>query len=284
MSRRSRPGSGRITLGDVAGHVGVSKITVSRALRQPDKVADPLRQRILDAIDALGYIPNRQAGSLASARTHAIALLVPSLSNGVFSDVLRGVDDIVQDTGYQVLLGHSGYSLLEEEHLVSTYLGYGVEGFILPSGQHTERTLSLLSRSGLPVVEIMGLSASPVDMSVGLDHLPDTPLTRGYIDYRLLGCLPTGAIVINIGRGTTLVLDDLMARLDEGHLRGAVLDVFSEEPLDADHPIRGYDNVLITPHISGPTPIRGAIDQLVSYLQAIGRRDFSDAVSREAGY
>ena len=45
-----------------------------------------------------------------------------------------------------------------------------VEGFILPSGQHTERTLSLLSRSGLPVVEIMGLSTSPVDMSVGLDH------------------------------------------------------------------------------------------------------------------
>ncbi|MCX2522677.1 2-hydroxyacid dehydrogenase [Larsenimonas rhizosphaerae] len=119
---------------------------------------------------------------------------------------------------------------------------------------------------------------------VVINLLPDTPLTRGYLNHQLLGCLPKGAVVINIGRGTTLVLEDLMARLDEGHLRGAVLDVFPEEPLNADHPIRGYDNVLITPHISGPTPIKGAIDQLVSYLQAIARKDFSEAVSREAGY
>ncbi|MCM2972005.1 LacI family DNA-binding transcriptional regulator [Larsenimonas suaedae] len=170
MSRRSRRNSGRVTLDDVARHVGVSKITISRALRQPDKVSAPLKTKIEHAIELLGYIPNRQAGSLASARSHAIALIVPSLSNGVFSEVLRGVDEVFQQSGYQVLLGHSGYSIHEEERLVNTYLSYGVEGFIVSSGQHTERTLALLKRSGLPVVEMMGIPKAPLDMAVGLDH------------------------------------------------------------------------------------------------------------------
>ncbi|WP_106477623.1 HTH-type transcriptional regulator GntR [Phytohalomonas tamaricis] len=170
MVRRARRSSGRVTLQDVAKYVGISKITVSRVLREPHRVSPELKERVEQAIERLGYIPNRQAGALASARSHSIALLVPSLSNLVFSEVLRGVADVFDDTGYQVLLGHSSYSAFEEERLISTYLSYGVDGFIISGSRHTDRARELLIRSQLPVVEIMELPAKPIDMAVGFSH------------------------------------------------------------------------------------------------------------------
>ncbi|RKR06792.1 LacI family transcriptional regulator [Kushneria sinocarnis] len=170
MTRRTRRTSGRVTLDDVARRVGVSKITISRALREPWRVSEGLRQRIHAVIDELGYIPNRQAGALASARSRSIALLVPSLSNAVFSEVIRGVDEGFAGSGYQVLLGHTSYSREEEAHLIDTYLSFGVDGFIISGSQHTDSARQRLSRCGLPICEIMELPESPLDMAVGLDH------------------------------------------------------------------------------------------------------------------
>lgn len=170
MARRARRSSGRVTLEDVARQVGISKITVSRVLREPHRVSPELKARVEQAIEQLGYIPNRQAGALASARSHCVALLVPSLSNQVFSEVLRGVADVFEDSGYQVLLGHSSYSTFEEERLVSAYLSFGVDGFIISGSRHSARVRELLERSRLPVVEIMELPDAPLDMAVGFSH------------------------------------------------------------------------------------------------------------------
>lgn len=117
MPRRS---SGRVTLQHIAERVGVTKITVSRALREPHRVSAALRLRIESAIDELGYIPNHSAGTLASGRSHSVALLIPSLSNSVFSEIQRGIQEGLGDAGYQVLIGHTGYSILEEERLIET--------------------------------------------------------------------------------------------------------------------------------------------------------------------
>jgi glyoxylate/hydroxypyruvate reductase A len=83
--------------------------------------------------------------------------------------------------------------------------------------------------------------------------LPATPATDNLLDARRLSLLSEGAAVINAGRGNLIVLDDLMALLDSGHLSGASLDVFPEEPLPADHPLWGYDTGLITPHSAAIT-------------------------------
>ena len=80
----------RITLADVAREVGVSTMTASRAISRPELVTPELRAQIEKAIEALGYVPNRAARALASARSHVIAVLIPSLSNAVFTDVLAG--------------------------------------------------------------------------------------------------------------------------------------------------------------------------------------------------
>ncbi|MCK0768435.1 LacI family DNA-binding transcriptional regulator [Chromohalobacter canadensis] len=167
MPRRS---TGRVTLQDIAERVGVSKVTVSRCLREPQRVSETVRLRIEEAIEVLDYIPNRQAGALSSGRSLSVALLVPSISNSVFSEVQRGVDEGLREAGYQVLMGHTGYSILEEERLIDTFLAYGVDGFVLSSTRHTDHAQRLLTRARLPVVETMELTETPLDVNVGLDQ------------------------------------------------------------------------------------------------------------------
>lgn len=189
MPRRS---SGRVTLQHIAERVGVTKITVSRALREPHRVSKALRLRIESAIEELGYIPNHSAGTLASGRSHSVALLIPSISNGVFSEIQRGIEEGLGAAGYRVLIGHTGYSILEEERLIDTYLSYGVEALILPGTRHTEHARSLLTRARLPVVETLELTETPLDINVGLDqHKAGQAMTRAFLErgYRRIGFL-----------------------------------------------------------------------------------------------
>ena len=83
----------RITLADVAIAADVSPITVSRALRDPDKVSAEARARIDRAIRDLGYVPNPAARALASGRTDIVGMIIPSVSNNVFADVMTGIDE-----------------------------------------------------------------------------------------------------------------------------------------------------------------------------------------------
>ena len=189
MPRRS---SGRVTLQHIAERVGVTKITVSRALREPHLVSAALRLRIESAIDELGYIPNHSAGALASGRSHSVALLIPSLSNAVFSEIQRGIEEGLGQAGYQVLIGHTGYSILEEERLIDTYLSYGVEALILPGTRHTDHARRLLARARVPVVETLELTETPLDINVGLDqHEAGKAMTQAFLDrgHRKIGFL-----------------------------------------------------------------------------------------------
>ena len=81
--------------------------------------------------------------------------------------------------------------------------------------------------------------------------LPNTPDTEGILDARRMALLPEGAYVVNVGRGTAVDQDALIAALGSGHLAGAALDVTVPEPLPADHPLRKAKNLLLTPHVAG---------------------------------
>lgn len=80
--------------------------------------------------------------------------------------------------------------------------------------------------------------------------LPLTPALENILDARLFTALPVGAFVINAGRGRHLVETDLLAALDSGHLGGATMDVFREEPLPDGHPFWTHPKVSITPHVA----------------------------------
>ena len=175
MSQRStlqRPAGLRsVTLKDVAERAGVAPITVSRAINTPDSVSAPLRAQIDAAVTALGYVPNRFAGVLASARSRVVPVIVPSLSNAVFIEVIAGVQTVLEAEGYQALLGNTHYDLARETELVSTLLGWSPAGIIVAGLRHAERTRTLLRDCGRPVVEIMEIGARPIDMNVGLSHV-----------------------------------------------------------------------------------------------------------------
>jgi len=160
----------KLTLIDVAVAAGVSAITVSRVINQPEKVSDALRQQVQKAIDMLGYIPNQYASSLASSKSKVIGVAIPSLSNIVFTDVLRGIYDVMGTTGYKVLLVDTHYSPLEEEKMVRTLLSQSPEALIITGGDQTRTCQNLLQKSRVPVVQIMELLSQPLDMNVGFSH------------------------------------------------------------------------------------------------------------------
>jgi len=160
----------KLTLIDVAVAAGVSAITVSRVINQPEKVSEALRQQVQRAIDLLGYIPNQHASSLASSKSNVIGVAIPSLSNIVFTDVVRGIYDVMGTAGYKVLLVDTHYSPLEEEKMIRTLLSQSPEALIITGGDQTRNCQSLLQKSRVPVVQIMELLVDPLDMNVGFSH------------------------------------------------------------------------------------------------------------------
>ncbi|MGE0238526.1 MAG: hydroxyacid dehydrogenase [Parvibaculaceae bacterium] len=82
---------------------------------------------------------------------------------------------------------------------------------------------------------------------------PLSPETRGMIAARELGLMPKGGILINVARGAVTNEDDVVVALKSGHLGGAAIDVFAEQPLPPGHPFFTLDNVILTPHLAGIT-------------------------------
>ena len=107
---RKRSKSGEIRLTEVAKLAGVSPITASRFFRNPEALSLSKRERVASAAKELGYVPNLAARALASQRTEVIGVLIPSLTNNVFSDVLRGVYDASEGSRYSIQLANTRYS------------------------------------------------------------------------------------------------------------------------------------------------------------------------------
>lgn len=160
----------RPTLQDVANLVGVTKMTVSRYLKDSEQVSPPLRIKIKEALDDLGYIPNRAPDILSKSKSHAIGVLLPSLTNHVFAEVIRGVESILEPAGYQTMLAHYGYSQEAEEARIATLLSYNVDGLIISESFHTERVQKMLSVAGIPVIEIMDSTSPPIEQAIGIDN------------------------------------------------------------------------------------------------------------------
>lgn len=190
---RRRHGDNRVSIEDVAREAGVAPITVSRALNTPDKVSARLRERIDQAVASLGYVPNLIAGGLASAGTRVIPVVVPSLSILTFIEVAHGIQQTLEDAGYQALLGSTDFDLDREASLIDSVLGYSPSGVILTGLRHHNRTVRRLQAWGRPVVEIMELGTPCIDMNVGIDNVRAGAcmarhlLDRGYRRIAFLG-------------------------------------------------------------------------------------------------
>ena len=163
----TRRKSSRVRIEEVAKLAGVSVMTVSRAINNPDAVSAEKRAAIQDAIKKTGYVPNLMAGSLRANKSKIIAVLTPLIKTSVFADIVQGMSDVLDKEGYQILIGSTAYSLEREEQLVRAFLGRRVDGVVMAGVTHTEETRKMLQSEDIAVIETVDLAERPIDMTVG---------------------------------------------------------------------------------------------------------------------
>ena len=159
-----------VTVHDVARVASVSAITVSRALNSPDQLSPATLERVRAAIAKTGYVPNLLAGGLRSAKSKLVAAVVPTVAGPVFLEAIQSLTDTLDEKGYTLLLGQSGYRNSREDALIDAIVGRRPVGIVLTGMMHSAAGRKRLLGSGIPIVETWDLSAAPIDMAVGFNH------------------------------------------------------------------------------------------------------------------
>ncbi|NCO17538.1 MAG: LacI family DNA-binding transcriptional regulator, partial [Alphaproteobacteria bacterium] len=168
-------------------------MTVSRVLRNRGDVSAATRDRVLAASRALGYVPNKIAGALASQRVNLVGVIIPSLSNMVFPEVMTGISSVLDDTGLQPVVGVTNYSPEREESVLYEMLSWRPSGVIIAGLEHTDAARKMLENAGIPIVEIMDIDGTPVDSAVGISHrraglhMAEAIVAAGYRQIGFLG-------------------------------------------------------------------------------------------------
>jgi LacI family transcriptional regulator, gluconate utilization system Gnt-I transcriptional repressor len=158
------------TLADVARLAGVSAMTASRALNQPELVAAETAARIRAAAERLAYVPNRVAGGLSSRKSHVVIAVIPSTLNPVFSEMVEALRRELLRGGYELFLGLSDYATRREDELVDAVIGRRPDAIVLTGVVHSPEVRWRLERAHIPVVETWDLTAAPIDMLVGFSN------------------------------------------------------------------------------------------------------------------
>ena len=159
-----------LTLRDVSEASGVSEMTVSRVLRNRGDVSEATRAKVLEAARTLGYVPNKIAGALASQRVNLVAVIIPSLKNLVFPEVMTGISDVLDETPLQPVVGVTHYKPEREEAVLYEMLSWRPSGVIIAGLEHTEASRAMLRAAKIPIVEIMDTDGDAVDAVVGISH------------------------------------------------------------------------------------------------------------------
>ena len=178
---------------DVARAAGVSRMTVSRALKKNSPVSEDTRKRILQIVRDMNYVPDQMAGSLTTKRSGFVAVLVPSLNNLHFAETVQALTEDLEQIGQQILLGHTDYSTEREEQLVEDMLRRRPEAIVLSYDGHSDRTITLLSDAKVPVIELWERPENPIDHTIGFSNreaaaeMTRALIARGYSKIAFLG-------------------------------------------------------------------------------------------------
>ena len=173
---------------DVANHASVAVGTVSNVLNYPDRVSQRTKDRVLKAIDELGFVRNDAARQLRAGHSRTIGLIVLDVGNPFFTSVVRAAEDAAALLGSAVLLGDSGHDAAREANYIDLFQEQRVQGLLIsPVGDVTER-LDLLRERGVPTVLVDRLADEEKFSSVAVDddaggylaarHLLDTGRRR----------------------------------------------------------------------------------------------------------
>ena len=129
--RRKRP----VTIVDIAAKLGLSPMTVSRSLNSRQDVNEATRKRVLECATAMGYHPNRWAQSLVKRRSMIVGVVIPDIAHSFFAEITTGVEEVLERSGYDILLCHSRAQAARETSEIGMLSSSRVEGLIVASTQ-----------------------------------------------------------------------------------------------------------------------------------------------------
>lgn len=159
------------TISDVAMAAGVSRMTVSKALRGTGRISEATRERVAAIADSMGYVPSSLAGSLSSQTSPLVGVLIPSVSDQVYSGVLAGINAVLTPRGYSSLIGETFFDAANEARLVRMMLSMKPAGLIVTGGlPRTEATTHLLRKCCLRPVQLWDGDCPGPDVTVGISH------------------------------------------------------------------------------------------------------------------
>lgn len=160
-----------VTLREVAQRAGVSTMTASKVMRGAGSISEKTQQKVRQAARDLGYLPNSLAGSLSSRKSRMVAVIIPSISDIVFSEVLSGVNSVLRPRGFQTFIGESLFDPDIETDLLRAMLSFRPAGLLLNGG--VMRSLDaeiLLERRNCPVIQLWDSDKPEHDFSIGPSH------------------------------------------------------------------------------------------------------------------
>ena len=166
------PKERNVTISDVAERAGVSRMTVSKVLRDTGSISLKTRERVLAAVEELGYVKNTLAGQLSSRKSSIIAVLIPSVSDIIFAEMLSGINSIIRPQGLSTLIAESLFDPVLEYEILSNLLSMQPAGLILSGGiNRSDDTLSLLEKRRCPLVSVWDSDIRIGDDTIGLSHV-----------------------------------------------------------------------------------------------------------------
>ena len=171
MKQRKRSRKGAPGIVDVALLAGVSAATVSRYFNSPDVVKAPTRNRIRQAADDLGYIRDRMAGALHDRSSGTIGLVVPTIDNSIFAELIESFAARLMEHDRTMLIAAHGYNLDHEVAIVRSLLERRIDGIALVGFDHNTIAMNMLARREVPVLSIWNYSTAGDLACIGADNV-----------------------------------------------------------------------------------------------------------------
>ncbi|MBB3114424.1 LacI family transcriptional regulator [Paenibacillus phyllosphaerae] len=159
-----------VTIYDVAREAGVSMATVSRVVNNNPNVKPQTRKKVFEAIERLGYRPNAVARGLASKKTTTVGVVIPDISNAIFAEVARGIEDIANMYHYNIILCNADKKKDKEIRVINTLLEKQVDGLLFMGGAVTDEHLQAFKTANVPIVLCATTDEQGLIPSVDIDH------------------------------------------------------------------------------------------------------------------
>lgn len=160
-----------VTIYDVAREANVSMATVSRVVNGNQNVKPATRKKVLEVIERLEYRPNAVARGLASKKTTTVGVIIPDISNSLYAELARGIEDIATMYHYNIILSNSDQNEAKELSLLETMYGKQVDGIVMMSERVSDRLRTSMSHSPVPIVLAGSIDETGSIATVNIDYV-----------------------------------------------------------------------------------------------------------------